>query len=280
MGKNKTAAKKAAQEKAVETKKGETKAKVETKATEVKEKSTIKVDPKPAPTPAPAPKAEEKPAEEGGVQVVSPVEQSSAQLSAEVFQNEDLRIFHNRLGNAKSLAHAKRILAHGFLFIGVKPYHANHFVDAFLRRFAGNTGKDRKVAPSVIMRKKSRRFNDDPRRWSEVGVLADHLAVYRNRPAGRLREATDTPHQRCFAAAIRADKTIDCMILKGNADIMQNSLLTKLLTQMANNNHDDSSNSLFLIKESKIGVQSNSIENENQACIHGKITYQYCRKMA
>ena len=91
MGKNKTAEKKAAKEKAVETKKGETKAKVETKATEVKEKSTIKVDPKPAPTPEPAPKAEEKPTEEGGVQVISPVEQSSAQLSAEVFQNEDLR---------------------------------------------------------------------------------------------------------------------------------------------------------------------------------------------
>lgn len=43
MGKNKTAAKKAAQEKAVETKKGETKAKVETKAIEVKENLRLRL---------------------------------------------------------------------------------------------------------------------------------------------------------------------------------------------------------------------------------------------
>ena len=130
------------------------------------------------------------------------------------------------------------------------------------------------------MGQKPRRFDDDACGRREIAILADDFAIHRNCAVRGLRETADAAHQRCFAAAIGADKTIDCMILKGNTDIMQNSLLTKLLTQMANSNHYDSSNSLFLIKESKIGMQSNSIENENQTYIHGKITYQHCRKMA
>ena len=76
-------------------------------------------------------------------------------------QDQNIRVFHDRLCNAETLPHAERIFAHMLAAFGVKPHAAHRFRRLLFRDRPAQRRKIAQILYSALCADKAGIFNDD-----------------------------------------------------------------------------------------------------------------------
>lgn len=126
-----------------------------------------------------------------------------------LIQYQDIRVFHDGLGDGQALGHAKGIFPYMLFAVRVQADQADHLVDAPLIRLAADIRQQGQVLPGAVVVQKAGVLDDDACGRRKVHVLADHLAKHRHTPFAGLCKAADTAHQRGLAAAVFTDQADD-----------------------------------------------------------------------